>query len=650
MEVRRGGVMSPSWVPGPELAWQLHAECPDPCVLFQAVRDEAGVLLDFQWTALNPAAEALVNGLGLRPALSTWSGVLQGVPERSALGGVVEAGTPLSFEVRGCLDGTERWYRARALRRGDGFSLWFSDITDVAVERRSLREALEKERAARAREEHLRLALETARMVTWEWSEARLTLRWSPNAEAFFGHPPGGPGDTMESFLERVLPGERTRVAEAFLQGLCAEGPYTFQFRGPWSDGTWRCYEVVGQTFREEGRPTRMLGVVLDCTERERSQAALREAEERFRLVSWATNDVVWDWNPAGEHIHWGEASRTVFGYASGEMGGISWWEQQLHPDDRELVLRTLEHVLGSGGESWMAEYRFRRKDGTYVHVLDRGLVARDAEGRTVRMIGSMMDITERKRAVERMQEEAQFRERFIGILGHDLRNPLNAIMLSARQLRRRGAMSPVQQQLAQRIEASAARMGNMISDILDLTRARLSGGIPLHLSPTSLPAVCRQVVEELTVAHPGRDILVQAEGAGEGIWDPERLAQVVSNLVGNALEHGEQGGPILVRCRDDEAGQQVLEISNPGTPIPSHLLATLFDPFRQVGAARSGRGSGLGLGLFIVRELVEAHGGQVTVRSTENEGTTFTVLLPRDARASARGGGGALPEEARTG
>jgi signal transduction histidine kinase len=280
---------------------------------------------------------------------------------------------------------------------------------------------------------------------------------------------------------------------------------------------------------------------------------------------------------------------------------------------------------------------------------LDRGLVARDAQGHTARMIGSMMDITDRKRAVERMQEEAQFRERFIGILGHDLRNPLNAIMLSARQLRRRGASSPVQQQLAQRIETSAARMGNMISDILDLTRARLSGGIPLHLAPTSLPAVCRQVVEELTVAHPGRDIVVQAEGAGEGIWDPERLAQVVSNLVGNALEHGEREGTVFVRCRD-EAEQQVLEISNPGTPIPGHLLATLFDPFRQVGTARSGRSSGLGLGLFIVRELVEAHGGQVTVRSTENEGTTFTVVLPRDARESARGGGGALPEEAHTG
>ncbi|AKJ08149.1 PAS domain S-box-containing protein [Archangium gephyra] len=641
--------MSSSWVPGPELAWQLHAECPDACILFLAVRDEAGALLDFQWTALNPAAEALVKGLCLGPSLSTWGGVLRGLPERSALGGVLATGTPLSFEVHGRLDGVARCYRARALRRGDGFSLWLSDITEVSEQRHALREELEKERAARAREEHLRLALETARMVTWEWSEARLTLHWSPNAEAFFGHPPGGLGDTMETFLERVLPGERTRVAEAFLQGLCAEGPYTFQFRAPWPDGTLRCYEVVGQSFRDEGRPTRMLGVVMDCTEREQSQAALREAEERFRLVSWATNDVVWDWNPAGEHIHWGESCRAVLGYASEEMGGISWWEQQLHPDDRDLVLRSLEHVLSSGGESWMAEYRFRRKDGTYVHVLDRGLVTRDAQGHTLRMIGSMMDITERKRAVERMQEEAQFRERFIGILGHDLRNPLNAIMLSARQLRRRGAISPMQQQLAQRIETSAARMGNMISDILDLTRARLSGGIPLHLSPTSLPAVCRQVVEELTVAHPGRDILVQAEGGGEGIWDPERLAQVVSNLVGNALEHGEREGPVFVRCRDD-ADRQLLEISNPGTPIPGHLLATLFDPFRQGGVTRSGRGSGLGLGLFIVRELVEAHGGQVTVRSTEEEGTTFTVVLPRDARVAAQGGGGVLPEEAHTG
>jgi PAS domain S-box-containing protein len=639
--------MASSWFPGPELAWRLHTECPDPCILFQAVRDEAGALLDFQWTDLSPEAEALVEGLGLGRALSTWSGRLEGLPERSALGSVVDSGTPLSFEVYGHLGGVERWYQARAVKHWEGFALWLLDSTEAHAEQRALREALEQERAARAREEHLRLALETARMVTWEWSEARRTLLWSPNAEAFFGQPPGGLGDTLAHFLERALPGERARVAESFEQGLRAEGLHTFQFHGPGTEGTVRCYEVVGQTLREEGRPTRMLGVVMDCTERERAQAALREAEERYRLAAWATNDVLWDWNPAGDYIHWGEASHAVFGYTPEEMGGMSWWVQQLHPDDREMVLRSLDHVVNSGGESWMAEYRFRRKDGTYVHVLDRGLVARDAQGRTARMIGSMMDITERKHTVERMQKEAQFRERFIGILGHDLRNPLNAITLSVRALRQRSALSPVQQQLTRGIEASAARMGNMISDILDLTRARLSGGIPLHLAPTSLPAVCRQVVEELTVVHPGRHITLEVEGPGEGLWDPERLAQVVSNLVGNALEHGAREGSVFVRCLG-ETERQVLEISNPGAPIPSHLLATLFDPFRQ-GVGRSGRGSGLGLGLYIVRELVEAHGGQVRVRSAEDEGTTFTVLLPRVARESARGGG-AMPEEAHTG
>lgn len=623
--------MASSWIPGPELARRLSAECPDPCILFEPVREDSRGLLDFQPTALNAAAEALVRALGLGPSLSGWRGV-EGLPGLAALAGVMDSGLPLSFELHCRGERSERWFRARAVKEGEGLALWLSDITELHLERRALREELERERAARAREGHLRLALETARMVTWEWSEARLSLVWSPNAEDFFGPLPGGLEESLELFLERVLPEERERVSESFMQGLLAEGPYTFQFHGVGRDGTVRCYELVGQTLREPGRPTRMLGVVMDCTEREHAQAALREAEERYRLAAWATNDLLWDWHPSGDHIHWGEASQSVLGYPPEEMGGFAWWKEQIHPEDREMVLSSLDHVLDSAGESWMAEYRFRRKDGTYAHVLDRGLVACDAKGRTTRMIGSMMDITERKRAVERMQEEAQFRERFIGILGHDLRNPLSAISLSARSMRRRG-LPPAQQQLAQRIETSAARMGNMISDILDLTRARLSGGIPLNLAPVNLPAVCRQVVEELTVAHPGRSIILETEGEGEGTWDPERLAQVVSNLVGNALEHGDHKGSVYVRCVA-EPERQVLEITNPGSPIPSHQLATLFDPFRQ-GQGRSGRGSGLGLGLFIVRELVEAHGGHVVVRSTE-EGTTFSVRLPRDSSLAA--------------
>jgi signal transduction histidine kinase len=239
----------------------------------------------------------------------------------------------------------------------------------------------------------------------------------------------------------------------------------------------------------------------------------------------------------------------------------------------------------------------------------------------------------------ERMAQEAECRERFIGILGHDLRNPLNAIHLSARALSRHGPLTPMQQELLLRVVASADRMTRMISDILDLTRARRSGGIPLVLEPTNLSAVCRRVLEELRAAYPERRLFYEEERSAEGVWDSERLAQVVSNLAANALEHGGPEVPVFVRaCLRGEL--LALEVHNPGAPIPADRLATLFQPFHATEVSAPGRRrNGLGLGLYIVREIIQAHGGQVSVSSSETEGTTFTVLLPRDSREAVPGG-----------
>ncbi|MET0402861.1 MAG: PAS domain-containing sensor histidine kinase [Cystobacter sp.] len=615
-----------------------YREYPEPYLQFRSVRGDMGALLDFQWTLFNAAAEPWLTGLARE--LSAWRGV-EGVPSLETLSEVVRGGSPLTFVLHLRQGDEGRWFRARAVKRGDGFELWLSDCTEAHAAQHSLRlalarehEALEQEREARVREAYLSLALEAAQMVTWEWSEARGTLSLSANAESFFGETPGGLGNTLEWLLHRVQPEDRVRITEAFQSMRSIEGSHSFQFHGRWPDGSVHTYEVVGQSMHEEGQPLRVLGVAMDTTERLRSQEALREAEERYRLTAQATNDVLWEWLPTTGATTWGPASHEVFGYPSHAMGGHDWWSEQIHPEDRERVVEGLHRVLTEDGEAWMAEYRFRREDGAYADVLDRGRVARDARGRVTRVIGSMMDITDRKRALERMEEEARFRERFIGILGHDLRTPLHAVLLSAHELRRRGA-SVLQQKFLQRIETSTARMGNMISDILDLTRARLAGRIPLHLSPTNLPQVCQQVVEEVAAVYPECSLVLVEEGACEGIWDGERLAQVVSNLVGNALEHTTPGVSVRVRCREEGEAWRVLEISNPGPPIPSQLLATLFDPFRQGRGVRTGRGSGLGLGLYIVRELVRAHRGEVSVHSTDEAGTTFRVRLPRDSRDS---------------
>lgn len=237
----------------------------------------------------------------------------------------------------------------------------------------------------------------------------------------------------------------------------------------------------------------------------------------------------------------------------------------------------------------------------------------------------------------ERMEAEAEYRERFIGVLGHDLRNPLTAISFSARALRRHGALTAMQQELTLRIESSAERMAKMISGILDLTRARRSGGIPLSLAPTRLSAVCVQVLEELQSAHPDRRIFYEEDRPWEGVWDAERLAQVVGNLVANALEHGGAEVPVFVRTYP--RGERVaLEVHNPGVPIPPQRLATLFQPFQGAAPGERKRRTGLGLGLYIVREIVQSHGGRVSVHSAEGEGTTFTVLLPLDARPALAG------------
>jgi signal transduction histidine kinase len=210
-----------------------------------------------------------------------------------------------------------------------------------------------------------------------------------------------------------------------------------------------------------------------------------------------------------------------------------------------------------------------------------------------------------------------------IGILAHDLRNPLAAIMTSVDLLARYPPGSDKAHRTVERINRSARRMTVLIRDILDYTRGRLGGGIPLKRQPTDLAAISRSVVDEIRAGYPIARIDVETAGKLTGHWDPARIEQALSNLIANAVQHG--GPEIWLLASGEEPDDVVVSVRNSGQPIPRDQLGTVFDAFKK---GHNGPG-GLGLGLFIVREIVHAHEGSVAVTSSA-EGTTFSFRLPR--------------------
>lgn len=233
--------------------------------------------------------------------------------------------------------------------------------------------------------------------------------------------------------------------------------------------------------------------------------------------------------------------------------------------------------------------------------------------------------------ARDEAEAERDLLRQFTAILGHDLRGPLTAISGNAALLLRKRNLPESARTGLTRIADSAARMNRMISDLLDLTRSRVGGGLPIDPQAADLREICGSVLEELRVAYPGREVRFEACGDVSGFWDPDRVAQMLSNLLGNALHYSPAESPVQVAARAHADGVS-LSVTNQGPPIPAAEQATLFDPFRRgrVASKHAPASGGLGLGLFIVQQIALAHEGQVEVRSSEAEGTTFVVRLPR--------------------
>lgn len=239
----------------------------------------------------------------------------------------------------------------------------------------------------------------------------------------------------------------------------------------------------------------------------------------------------------------------------------------------------------------------------------------------------SQIDKAEAELASEK--EVGDARERFVAVLGHDLRNPLASIKAGVSLLSRTQLDTRAKDVLGH-LNHSADRMGELVENMLDLARGRLGGGLPIFPVPVELGEVLHQVVREIEATRPNRMFNVEVELPGAVTVDPDRIGQLVSNLVSNAVKHGAPDTPIRV-FGIVEDGHLVVSVANEGDPIPPSRLTTIFEPFNAIHARRSK--DGLGLGLYIASEISRAHGGTLTVSSTSGE-TRFTFRAPIANRA----------------
>jgi PAS domain S-box-containing protein len=351
----------------------------------------------------------------------------------------------------------------------------------------------------------------------------------------------------------------------------------------------------------------------------------LRQTEERFRVALAHSNVTVFEQDTSGRY-RW--VYNPPLGYDTREVLGRT-NDELVAPEDAARM-NALDRVVLETGERVHQEVRLSLK-GEKRHLLVSQEPLRDGSGAIVGLTGAATDITDQKRAQEQLAQALAFRERMIGILGHDLRNPLSAVRALSTLLQRREDLPADAREGLGEIARAGQRMLELIETLLDFTNSRFKGSLPIAPVPTDLHAVCRGVVAEMRAAAPRRTIDLDLEGDGRGTWDPARIAQVVSNLVANALEHGAGEGPVRVSVGGGGA-DAVLEVRNEGPAIAPELRAVIFEPFCRGVAHRGASGArGLGLGLYIVREIVSAHGGSIAVESSAERGTTFSVRLPRE-------------------
>jgi PAS domain S-box-containing protein len=452
-------------------------------------------------------------------------------------------------------------------------------------------------------------------------------------------------GDLATGWLDTVHPDDHEPTLAAWRAALESGDPYETEFRiVRASDGVFRWHAVRAFAVHdEEGRTVHWYGTAMDIHAGKEMLDALATSEERFRLLAEATADAVWDWDPGRDVSWWGGGLRTLFGHdAAATLEDRDFWSRHVHPDDRDEVRASLEAVLATS-DVWEAEYRFRRSDGTYAIVSDRGYVIRDSAGTPTRMVGGMTDISHQRRLEEQLRQAQRLEAvgQLTGGVAHDFNNLLTVILGNAELLVEELGPDDERRVLAE-MTMDAARRGADLTHRL-LAFARRQALEPRVVDVNHLVAGMDKLLRRTLGEHIDIEF-GRAAALRPALVDPGQLEAAVLNLAINARDAMPLGGRLTIetgtasldadyaeRHVDVTPGTYVMiAVSDTGSGIEPDVLPRVFDPFFTT----KGSGAGTGLGLSMVYGFVKQSGGHVKIYSERGEGTTVRLYLPRARRS----------------
>lgn len=364
--------------------------------------------------------------------------------------------------------------------------------------------------------------------------------------------------------------------------------------------------------------------------------SSARRDRERLNLLAEAAEEALWDWSPDTGEFWWGGGVQTLIGDVL-VQSRLSWKFEQVHADDSGRVRQSFERALAAiDAETWHEEYRLRRTDGTWIQVEDHAHILRDSSGRAHRVVGAVRDVTQlrallaREHAARAEAERANFvKDEFLAMLGHELRNPLSPILAALQLLRRGGGPEIFEKGLAI-LDRQARHLTRLVDDLLDVARIT-QGKVHLERDRIDLADVVDVALERANPLIEERCHVIETR-ISRGLWidaDRGRVEQVIGNLLTNAAKYTPPGGRIRVEARALEGLIQV-SVADTGIGISPEMLPRVFDTFSQDRQSLDRSRGGLGLGLAIVRNLVQLHGGTVSVHSDgEGRGSEFVVRIP---------------------